>query len=46
VHVSVPTLQVHPVPLIAVAVRRAGSVLVTVIVPAVEPAPAFDTVIV
>ena len=45
VQVTVPTVHVHPIPLIAVAVRPAGRVSVTVTVPDVGPAPMFAAVI-
>ena len=46
VHVEVaPTVQVQPVPLIAVAVRPVGSVSETVTVPEVAAVPTFVTVI-
>src|SRR5262245_27843791 len=44
--VRVATVHVHPVPLIAVAVRPAGSVSITVTRPLVGPPPALLTVMV
>src|SRR2546425_561989 len=44
VHVLVATVQLQPVPLIAVAVIPAGSVSTTVTVPTTWPAPALDAV--
>ena len=46
VHVSVASVQLHPVPLMAVAVRPVGSVSVADTVAVVGEAPVFDTVIV
>jgi hypothetical protein len=46
VQISVPSVQLHPVPEIAVAVRPLGSESVAVTVPVVGPAPEFVTVIV
>jgi hypothetical protein len=44
VHVSVPSVQLHPVPEIAVAVKPLGSESVAVTVPLVGPGPEFETV--
>jgi hypothetical protein len=43
VQVSVPSVKLHPVPEIAVAVKPLGSVSVAVTVPLVGPGPAFET---
>jgi hypothetical protein len=43
-HVKVPTVQLQPVPEIAVAIRPLGSVSVAVTVPLVGPGPEFETV--
>src|ERR1051325_11663316 len=42
----VASVQVHPVPLIAVAVSPVGSVSTTLTAPEVDPAPEFVTVMV
>jgi hypothetical protein len=44
VHVSVPSVQLQPVPEIAVAVRPLGRESVAVTVPLVGPGPPFETV--
>jgi hypothetical protein len=44
VQVLVANVQLQPVPLIAVAVKPAGSVSTTVTVPDVDAVPTFDTV--
>jgi hypothetical protein len=46
VQVRVATLQVQPEPLMAVAVRPAGNVSVTVVVPEVAPGPGLPAVMV
>src|SRR5438552_3884812 len=46
VQVRVPSVHVHPAPLIAVAVRLAGSVSLRVTLPTVGPVPAFFAVMV
>jgi hypothetical protein len=43
---GIATVQAHPVPIAAVGVRPGWSVSVTVMPPAVGPAPPFDTVMV
>ena len=46
VQVAVPSTQLHPVPLIAVAVNPAGNVSVTVTVPLLDAVPTFEITIV